>query len=197
MALGGNYKKWTREWTDTVIDLIDRAERDATGPLFSAFHHYSPIGHTSMDYRSGDAEMFEEYKRIFVKRVQRARQVLENIDRLRRRYPGSIFIVSGDHGPFLSRTAPEEERRFIVLDRHAVALALLNASNLCGWSRDWLDQQRYLTPSRMLVASLACNGESRRLTEHFTDNEEFIRYGESFTTAAPVDDVEAPAVGND
>ena len=176
------YRKRREEWPDTVVNLIDRAERNATAPLFSAFHIYSPIGHTSSDFRSGDEEMLAEYRQHFVDGVRHARQVIENIDRLRKRYPESIFIVSGDHGPWLSRTAPEEDRRFIVLDRHGVALALLNASNLCGWSRDWLARQRYLTPSRMLAASLACNGESRRLTEHFTDDEEFIRFGQSFAT---------------
>ena len=176
-----NYERKS-EWSDTVVDLIDRAERDATGPLFSAFYIYSPIGHTPKSYLSGDSEMFAEYKQRFVDGAQRARKVIENIDRLRTRYPESIFIVSGDHGPYVSRGAPDEDRRFIVLDRHGVALALLNASNLCVWSRDWLSRQRYLTPSRMLAASLACNGESRRLTEHFTDNEEFVRFGESFTS---------------
>ena len=175
-------KKGKREWPDTVVDLIDRAERNATSPLFSAFYIYSPIGHTPKNYRSGDSEMLAEYTQRFVDGAQRARKVIENIDRLRKRYPESIFIVSGDHGPWLSRTAPDEDRRFIVLDRHGVALALLSASNLCAWSRDWLARQRYLTPSRMLAASLACDGESRQLTEHFTDNEEFIRFGESFAT---------------
>ena len=180
-----------REWPDMVVDLIDRAERNATSPLFSAFYIYSPIGHTPSSYRSDDSEMLAEYKQRFVDEAQRARKVIENIDCLRTRYPESIFIVSGDHGPWLSRTAPKEERRFIVLDRHGVALALLNASNLCAWSRDWLDRQRYLTPSRMLAASLACNGESRRLTEHFTDNEEFIRFGESFATGASGEAIES------
>ena len=170
-----------RKWPETVLDLIDRMERAATRPLFTAFHIYSPIGHTPLNYRSDDAEQFTEFKQYFVDGLQRARQVLEKINRLRNRYPESIFVVSGDHGPWLSRTAPKEDRRFIVLDRHAVALALLNASNLCPWSRDWLSRQRYLTPSRILAASLACNGASRRLTDHFTDNEEFIRFGESFS----------------
>ena len=174
-----------KEWPDAVVDLIDHAEWNATTPLFSAFHIYWPFGHTRNDYRSDDAEMFAEYKQDVVKKAPRARKVIENIDRLRKRYPESIFIVSGDHGPYLSRTAPEEDRQFIVLDRHAVALALLNASNLCAWSRDWLARQRYLTASRMLAASLACNGESRQLTERFTDNEEFMRFGESFTSERP------------
>ena len=108
-------------WPDKVIDLIDRAERNATGPIFSGFYIYFPFGHTVLNYRTGDAEMFETYKRHFVKEGQRARKLIEKIDRLRKRYPESIFIVSGDHGPYLSRTAPEEDRRFIVLDRHGVA----------------------------------------------------------------------------
>ena len=174
--------KRAKAWPDKVVDLIDHAERNATTPLFSAFHIYWPFGHTRTDYRTGDAEMFAEYKRDVVKKAPHARKVIEDIDRLRKRHPESIFIVSGDHGPYLSRTASEEDRRFIVLDRHGVGLALLNASNLCAWSRDWLDRQRFLTASRMLAASLACDGESRRLTEKFTDNDEFIRFGASFAT---------------
>ena len=173
--------KRANAWPDKVVDLIDHAEWNATTPLFSAFHVYWPFGHTRNDYRTGDAEMLAEYKRDVVKKAPHARKVIENIDRLRKRHPESIFIVSGDHGPYLSRTAPEEDRRFIVLDRHGVGLALLNASNLCAWSRDWLAGQRYLTASRMLAASLACNGQSRQLTEHFTENEEFIRFAQSFS----------------
>ena len=176
-------KKRMNEWPHTVLDLIDRAEQGATRPLFSAFHIYWPIGHTSWDFRWKDAEMVAKYKQQFVEGVQLARQVIENIDRLRRRYPDSIFIVSGDHGPFLSRHGREKDRRFFVLGRHGVALALLNASNLCPWSRDWLARHRYLTPSRMLVAALACDGNGRRLTKHFTDNEEFIRFGNSYATS--------------
>lgn len=190
----GDQNEATTEWPNAVVDLIDRAERNARGPLFSAFHIYLP-GHTPLEFRRDNGEMFEEYKREFVEGVQRARKVIEDIDRLRTRYPESIFIVSGDHGPYLSRTAPEEDRRFIVLDRHGVALALLNASNLCTWARDWLDRQRYLTPSRMLAATLACSGESRRLTEHFTDDEEFIRFGESFATGGVQELREMSATG--
>ena len=168
-----------RAWPETVIDLIEQAEQKTQGPVFSAFYIYFPIGHTLMNHQSGDAEMVERYKNeIFIPGTQRAQKLMEDINRLRQRFKDSIFIVSGDHGPHLSRTE-KEDRRFIILDRHGVALALLNASNLCPWSRDWLARQKYLTPSRMLAASLACDGESRKLTEHFQDNEEFIRFGET------------------
>ena len=181
------YKNWFRglfkqtlfrEWPEEVISLIDQAEREVTGPIFSAFHIYSPVGHTSNTHQTNDPKMVAKYKERFISQTKRAQGLMEDINRLRKRFPDSIFIISGDHGPYLSRTE-EEDRRFIVLDRHAIALSLLNATNLCPWSVNWLERQRYLTPGRMLASSLACNGESRKLTEHFMDNEEFIRFGES------------------
>ena len=171
-----NYDK--RLWPNKVINLIEEAEQNMPAPIFSAFYIYRPIGHTRYDYQTDSKKMFEEYKEYFVKEDQKAQRILEDIDRLRKKYPKSIFIISGDHGPWLSRTE-KENKRFLTLDRHGVALALLNASNLCPQSQSWLKQQQYLTPSRMLAASLACNGRSRELTRHFKDNENFIRFGKS------------------
>ena len=181
------YRDWFRkrfkrtqnlEWPNVVISLIEQAEEKTPGSVFSAFHIYSPVGHTSGNYVTDNPAMFEKYKGRFIKQTRRARQLMEEINHLRKRHPNSVFIISGDHGPWLSRTE-KQNRRFIVLDRHAIALALLNASNLCLWSKGWLERQKYLTPGRMLAASLACDGESRSLTEHFQDNEEFVHFGES------------------
>ena len=172
------FKKRRKQiWFKEIMGLIDEAERSQPGPVFSVFHIYYP-GHTRNDYQTGDPAMFAEYKNKFITRTARVKTWLEDINLLRQRFPGSIFIVAGDHGPYLSKTE-DEDRRFKVLDRHGVALALLNAANLCPWSKLWLEQRRYLTPGRMLAAALACNGDSRRLTEHFADREEFIRFGES------------------
>ena len=166
-------------WVKRVINLIDQAERSQPGPVFSVFHVNRP-GHTRNTYQTDDPKMVAEFKEQYTTRTERVKKYLEDINQLRQRFPDSIFIISGDHGPFLSRTE-DEDRRFKVLDRHSVALAMLNAADLCPWSKNWLEQQRYLTASRMLAASLACDGESRKLTEHFEDNEEFIRFGESLT----------------
>ena len=167
-----------RKWPEVVINMIEQAEQNISAPVFSAFHIYSPVGHTNGDYLTGNPYMFAKYKEFFISQTRHARQLMERFNQLRERHPNSVFIISGDHGPWLSRTETED-RRFIVLDRHAVALALLNASNLCSWSRDWLERQEYLTPSRMLAAALACNGQSRVFTDHFKDNEEFMRYGKT------------------
>ena len=164
-----------KEWPDTIIDIIDNVEGSTDTPLFSAFHLYLP-GHVSNDFQSGDLEMLSEFRHIFTQRIQLAKVFLEKVDQLRKRYPKSIFIVSGDHGLHLSRTAPDSERRFKILDRHGIALALLNASNLCTSSAEWLDSLRYLTPSRMLVASLTCDAKERQSLGKFSDDEQFIRF---------------------
>ena len=170
--------KWNKEWPDKVIENIDSDERSKSGPIFSAYYIFIP-GHTRNDFVTGDEEMFQEFKNQYAEGLNEAKIVVAKIDELRQRHPSSIFIVAGDHGPWISRTTTKSDRRFIVLDRHAIALSMLNVSNLCPWSRMWLDEQQYLTPSRMLVAALVCDNQSRQLTEHFVDDEEFIRFGKS------------------
>ena len=164
-----------KEWSDTVIDVIDKAEKNISTPLFSAFHIYLP-GHVSNEFVSGDPKMLSEFRQEHSRRIQRVKAFLEKVQQLRKRYPESIFIVSGDHGLHLSRTAPDSERRFKTLDEHGIALALLNASNLCLSSLEWLDSLGYLTPSRMLTASLTCSGKERQLIGNYEDNEEFTRF---------------------
>ncbi len=170
--------QFVKSWPDEVIEHIDNIEQNSNNPQFSAFHIYLP-GHTPGDFITNDEEKLEDFKNFLTEHLKQAKIVIEKINDLRKRHSQSIFIIAGDHGLFLSKTALKEERRFIILDNHAVAVSILNSSNLCEWSKNWLNKQRYLTPSRMLVAALACSGESRDLTAHFSDNEDFIRFGES------------------
>ena len=166
-------------WPDAVIDRIMHAQEHIERPVFSGYYIYYPIGHTPpKSYTYGDEEALAAYKRHFAEAVRRAHEFLRRIEQLRKRFPDSIFIVAGDHGPRLTRNAEREEvgDRFWVLDANGVALALLNASNLCPQPRRWLVQQRYLTPARMLAAALACDGESMQLVEGFRDNKDFVRF---------------------
>ena len=160
-----------------TINLIDKIERNTKKPVFSAFYLYHPFGHAGANYQHSDKKKFLKYRAHYIGQANTATNIIKDIDRLRKRFPNSIFIVGGDHGPLLSTNAPKKDRRFIVLDGHSVALALLNASNLCPYSRDWLAIQKYLTPARMVAASLTCNGESRQLLTRFKDNQEFINFG--------------------
>ena len=178
--LGGR-KEWSDthaiNWALTIVKLIRRMEIESETPVFSAFHIYLP-GHTERGYDYGNEKKVNKFVQRYVSRTKDIKELLTNINQLRLQFPDSIFIVAGDHGPKLSTgTTREENERFWFLDRHAVVSALLNIHNLCPSSKEWLDQQKYFTPSRMLAASLACDGESKRLLENFKDNPEFIKYG--------------------
>ena len=168
-------------WSTTVLELIENFEKNTNSPIFSAFYIFKP-GHTPKNYETKNAEMFESYKIRFTENLELVRETLVNINELRLKFPDSIFIVAGDHGPYLTRNLKEgENERFRVLDRHNVALSLLNAQNLCEIPRKWLEKLNYITPSRMLAASLACSGDSLSLLDIFQDDRmEFIEFGNSY-----------------
>ena len=168
-------------WSTTVLELIENFEKNTNSPVFSAFYIFKP-GHAPINYETKNAEMFESYKNRFVGNLELVRETLVNLNELRLKFPDSIFIVAGDHGPYLTRNLKEgENERFRVLDKHNVALSLLNAHNLCEIPRKWLEKLNYITPSRMLAASLACSGDSLRLLDIFQDDRmEFIEFGNSY-----------------
>ncbi len=173
-----------KPWSEQIPDLIEKAETEAKTPVFSGFYLLIP-GHTRLRHVTGDAEDLEAFKRHVSDTSPQVLHVMKRLNALRLKFPDSIFIVSGDHGAWLSRTiltSTDENRRFVTLDRYGVALALLNAHNLCPMSRDWVMRQRYLTPSRLLSASLACDANSRKLIEIFSDRKDFITFGESLAT---------------
>ncbi len=180
-----NLNPWPRlpnqSWAENIIYLIQRIESSVDTPIFSAFHLYSP-GHTPFYYIHENKDMYDEYRNHFITETIYVREILAKLNSLRLEFPDSIFIVSGDHGPYLFRSQVDAANPHIrVLDRHHVALALLNEHNLCTQSREWLEKQKYLTASRLLVASLACDSESLKMFEIFSDNEDFIKYGNSLS----------------
>ena len=80
-----------RDWPEEAISLIDQAEREVTGPIFSAFHIYSPVGHTSNTHITNDPKMVTEYRERFISQTRRAKGLMEDINRLRRRFPDFYF----------------------------------------------------------------------------------------------------------
>ena len=176
-------KEVESSWADSVIHLIQRMETGVDSPIFSAFHIYNP-GHTPQNYLHDNKEMYHDYRNHFIFATKEVREILTKLNQLRLEFPDSIFIISGDHGPYLFRDPVDTPNppRIRVLDHHHVALALLNEHNLCRQPKEWLEKQHYLTASRLLVASLACEGESLKLLENFSDDKEFIKYGKSLSS---------------
>ena len=175
-----NFSIWggkrNQKWAKLVLQFIRKIEIEATTPVFTAFHINLP-GHTARSFEFGNTEMFNSFVDFYVTRVEIVRDLLREFDQLRLQFPDSIFLVGGDHGPLMSHGLDRDKMiRYWTLDRHAVALSLMNVHNLCKSSEEWLQQQIYLTPSRMIAASLACDGESRNLLKHFQDNPDFVKY---------------------
>ena len=166
----------SNSWEDSVAELIRRFENISNSPIFSAFHIYLP-GHAPNNADLNE-ESIQAYTEKFESRIPKVAELIQEIDKLRQEFPESIFIISGDHGPWLFRKLKyEEDRRLFILGRHHVALALLNAGNLCDYERAWLEHQSFLSPARMLVASLSCNGEPEELLDGFPENSDFVEFG--------------------
>ena len=165
-------------WEHEVVELIRHSEISVNSPIFSAFHIYLP-GHTPIDFVASE-ESVQEFRHEFELRLFQVLDVLHEFKKLAQEYPESIFIISGDHGPWVSRNISyEENRRFFVLDRHHVALAMIGERNLCEYERTWLSQQDYLSPAKMLVAALSCNSEPNLLLDGASKlkNPDFVEFG--------------------
>lgn len=173
------YAKANATWQEDVVELVKNFETDFDSPVFSAFHVNIP-SHTPGYYVTGNKKHFERYKNRFILGTKEVQEILVELNKLRQQFPDSVFIISGDHGPKLSRSLTDDEnRRFRVLDFHHVSLTLLNSHNLCPKPKAWLEQQRYLTPSRLISATLACDEDSLAILENFKDNLEFFEFGPS------------------
>ena len=133
------YAKANATWQEDVVELVKNFETDFDSPVFSAFHVNIP-SHTPGYYVTGNKKHFERYKNRFILGTKEVQEILVELNKLRQQFPDSVFIISGDHGPKLSRSLTDDEnRRFRVLDFHHVSLTLLNSHNLCpnprhGWN---------------------------------------------------------------
>ena len=170
-------------WENRVVELIREFEDKSKSPIFSAFHVYFP-GHVPNGVVLNEKSI-QAYGEELEALDPRIVEALQEIDVLRQEFPESMFIISGDHGPWIgSQLNYEQDRRFFVLGRHHVALALINANNLCDYERAWLREREFLSPARMLAASLSCDGEPEALLDGFTENSEFVEFGATLGSRA-------------
>ena len=161
-------------WRETVVKLIKEFEYNNISPVFSAFHIYLP-GHWPNGVTLS-VETLKDYREDFISGNLDVLKTLHAIETLRTEFPESIFIISGDHGPFLSNGMTNvDDQRFKTLDTHHISVALLNESNLCQFQRNWLNQQPFLSPTRMLLAALTCDGDNMHLLENLPNHPDFIQ----------------------
>ena len=120
------YCRWFHDesFASTTIfpRFVDRITSVDSGgePQFTMAHLYIP-GHTSSTYRHGNAEAFEEYRALYLRRIETAAEYLDRMVRHVEEDPDAILLVYGDHGMWLSRDVEfDDAPEFFIQDRYGV-----------------------------------------------------------------------------
>ena len=118
------YCRWPRDESNDFIfsRFLERITSvDAGGgPRFTMAHLYIP-GHTSGNYRHGDAAEFERYRARYLRGIETAAEYLGRIVRHVEEDPDAILLLYSDHGMFLSRGVEfDDDPEFFVQDRYGV-----------------------------------------------------------------------------
>ena len=131
-------------------------------PQFVMAHLYAP-GHVDNSFRHDDAEQFEEFRRRYIKRSERAAHYLDLIIRhLEENDPGAILLMYGDHGLFLSQGLQfEDDPEFVFQDHFGILGGVYPRDTCAGWF-DEASSQGYMTILDAVHALLRClsGGES-------------------------------------
>jgi len=168
-----------KPWAEQVIGLVkDYLARPSGSPVFSYHHILDPVGHTSLDFRTGDAESLQQFTRYFMPRAEQADALISRLTQVAQQASRpAIVLLLGDHGLWVSRTVSfEEDPAFFVQDRHGVVLAIL--ANETGCSQKELEHfmPSYATPERLIGGLIRCLAADRQQAEqalHFAEPKAF------------------------
>lgn len=141
--------------------IVSARIRSASGsgqPWLTFTHIYNPIGHTSLNYQTSDMAAFEKFRDFYHRQAIRAADIIGPIvESLLNDDGKSVLLVIGDHGPWISRTANEEqEKEFFVQDRHGIAAAVLVNETDCKRADFEHYATSYITPERIIAGLIRC-----------------------------------------
>ena len=170
-------------WDEFVSNRVASKGRDHRSWL--TFHHiYHPIGHTVSSYTYGDTEYLDRYKKYYDEQQKKlSKQILpRTIDLIQKNDPGSVVIIYGDHGTFVSRRMkPEKNLSFHVRDRHAIFISVFQMTNACEKKEDLLfySNNGYTTPEKVIAGVVRCLAQDPKTvdeTVNFLEKYEFRNY---------------------
>ncbi|KAB2939019.1 MAG: hypothetical protein K8F92_19160 [Hyphomicrobium sp.] len=160
---------WDPEWRHFKFNQMERAARDAArsaGPWVTVAHTLAPA-HVRVGYDHAKEADRIEYRQTFIEREKIAADLIAAwVAFLKREDPGAILLVYGDHGFWLSNSqafdelTTEEERRFFVLDRHAISLSVW-PKHVCSEVFDEEERRGYVTMTLVARALIRCLGNGR------------------------------------
>ncbi len=174
-------------WVEMVLDIF-RENSYKIQPQFSFFYIYHPNGHAPMDYRHTDLAQRKSYRNFFLSTTTELNKILHRLMNIVKiKDPKSIVMIFGDHGAYLSRGLnANKNRKFVLLDRHTVELAVLKTEHQCvSDEKIFHYSPNFATPSRVLAAIFRCLAKEPKEVDklvNFIDSENLYElYKEQFS----------------
>ena len=156
MSLITDDREPKQKWPDQIIETIGRSVREYAPPVFTLHYIYDPIGHTPRGFRKSDQNAFEQYIELFRTGARKTAEIMEDIRGLiESDNEPSVFIVIGDHGPYLSRGF-DDDQTFFVQDRYGILAAILVNETDCSTEQLKYYTPSFATPERILAGIMRC-----------------------------------------
>ena len=158
MSLITDDEESKEHWADQIIEITDRSVREYETPVFTLHYISEHINHTPSGFRLYDQRALEQYiERYRTGALKTAgmmgylRDLIQNDDE------PSVFIVIGDHGPYLSNGInPDDDKSFIVQDRYGILAAILVNETDCSTEQLKYYTPSFATPERILAGIMRC-----------------------------------------
>ncbi len=144
-------------WIDRVYNHIDFAAT-SKNPIATFIHTYTPIGHTSLGYDHNNEVDREEYRNYVIKNLVLLEENLSQItSKINEIDPGSILMIFGDHGMYLSGEADKYANpKFYYGDRHEVLISILQNKNYCANKEAASEPKDHNTVASVLISLFSC-----------------------------------------
>ena len=145
-------------WADKIVEIINHSIDEHIAPAFTLHYIYSPIGHTPLDFVLSDQAAFEGYIEHYRNGALEAAELMKRIhDLVENDNEPSIYIVLGDHGPYLSRFMKfEDDRTFFVQDRYGILVTILVNESGCSSEQLKHYTAQFASPARVLASLMRC-----------------------------------------
>lgn len=163
-------------WSDKLLEIINESVDNKSKPQLT-FHYAGILSHTSSSFQTGNLKHLSNYKDYYLQRSIVFTNFLEKLIRIiKGSNKNTIFILLGDHGTFISRSADfNNNKEFIVQDQHGILAAVMQNRSTCSSKElNYYNNRGYSTPERVISGIIRCLSEKKSLIDNF------IEFGEPY-----------------
>ncbi|MCY3769192.1 MAG: hypothetical protein OXG56_07515 [Gammaproteobacteria bacterium] len=180
MSLITDDREPEQNWSDQIIDIIDRSVREYTTPVFTLHYTNNPIGHTPSGFRMADQQAFEQYIELYRTGALKTAEMMEHLrDLIESDGEPSVFIVVGDHGAYLSTGIdPDDDESFFVQDRYGILATILVNETDCSTEQLKYYTPSFATPERILAGIMRCLASDPVVFDTLMDFDEDFSFDE-------------------